>query len=71
MSAYGGKKYSFFGKFGVLCFLVTFILRFALLPYHRRIMCKQLVLRIIMNTDMHIIPGEPFFQDICVDFIEY
>ena len=24
-----------------------------------------------MNTDMHIIPGEPFFQDICVDFIEY
>ena len=28
----GGKKCSFFGKFGVLCFLVTSILRFALLP---------------------------------------
>ena len=32
----GGKKCSFFGKFCVLCFLVTSILRFALLPYHRR-----------------------------------
>ena len=28
----GGKKCSFFGKFGVLCFLVTPVLRFALLP---------------------------------------
>ena len=25
----GGKKYSFFGKFGVLCFLETPVLRFA------------------------------------------
>ena len=33
----GGKKCSFFGKFGVLCFLVTPILRFAGLPYCRRI----------------------------------
>ena len=33
----GGKKCSFFGKFGVVCFLVTSILRFALLPYYRRI----------------------------------
>ena len=33
----GGKKYSFFGKFGVLCFLETPVLRFALLPYYRRI----------------------------------
>ena len=31
-----GKKCSFFGKFGVLCFLETLILRFALLPYYRR-----------------------------------
>ena len=32
----GGKKYSFFGKFGVLCFLVSSVLRIALLPngYH-------------------------------------
>ena len=32
----GGKKCSFFGKFGVLCFLETSVLRFALLPYYRR-----------------------------------
>ena len=31
----GGKKRSFFGKFGVLCFLETPVLRFALLPYYR------------------------------------
>ena len=32
----GGKKCSFFAKFGVLCFLETPVLRFALLPYYRR-----------------------------------
>ena len=32
----GGKKCSFFGKFAVLCFLETPILRFAVLPYYRR-----------------------------------
>ena len=32
----GGKKCSFFGKFGVLCFLETPVLRFTLLPYYRR-----------------------------------
>ena len=31
------KKWSFFGKFGVLCFLETPVLRFSLLPY-----CRQL-----------------------------
>ena len=31
-----GKKCSFFEKFGVLCFLETPVLRFALLPYYRR-----------------------------------
>ena len=35
----GGKKYSFFGKYGVICFLVTPVFRFALLPY-----CLQLFL---------------------------
>ena len=42
--AHGGKKSSllgkrclFFGKFGVLCFLETPVLRFSLLPY-----CRQL-----------------------------
>ena len=34
---WGGKKCSFFGIFGVLCFLETPVLRFALLPYYRRI----------------------------------
>ena len=32
-----GKNCSFFGKFDLLCFLVTPVLRFDLLPYHRRI----------------------------------
>ena len=29
-------KFSFFRKFGVLCFLVTSVLRFALLSYYRQ-----------------------------------
>ena len=33
----GVKKCSFFGKFGVLCFLETPVLRFVLLPYYRRL----------------------------------
>ena len=37
----GGKKCSFFGKFGVLCFLVTSILRFALLPYYLRFLFAE------------------------------
>ena len=32
----GSKKCSFFGKFDLLCFLETPVLRFALLPYYRR-----------------------------------
>ena len=36
MCVSGGKKYSFFGKFGVFCFLETLALRFALLPYYQR-----------------------------------
>ena len=31
-----GKKCSFFGKLGALCFLETPVLRFALLPYYQR-----------------------------------
>ena len=34
-----GKKCSFFEKFGVLCFLETPVLRFALLPYYWRTSC--------------------------------
>ena len=32
----GGKKCSFFGKFGALCFRVTSVLRFVFLRYYRR-----------------------------------
>ena len=32
----GGKKCSFFGNFGVPCFLETAVLRFTLLSYYRR-----------------------------------
>ena len=32
----GGKTFSFFGKFGLLCFLVASVLRFTLLPYYWR-----------------------------------
>ena len=39
----GGKKCSFFGKFGVLSFLVSFVLRFALWPYHTRWNCWMLL----------------------------
>ena len=39
----GDKKCLFFGKFGVFFFLVTPVLRFALLPYYRRFKsCKSL-----------------------------
>ena len=40
-----GKKCSFFGKFGVLCFLETPVLRFALLPYYRRVVVKDKVVK--------------------------
>ena len=39
MCVSGGEKCSFFGKLDVLCFLETPALRFALLPYYRRIFC--------------------------------
>ena len=35
----GGKKCSLFGKFGMLCFLVTSVLLLTLLPYHRIFIC--------------------------------
>ena len=36
-----GKKCSFFGRFGVLSFIETPVLRFALLPYYRRLMVRR------------------------------
>ena len=43
----GGKKCSFFGKFGALCFLEISLLRLALLPYYRRKWVANLKLIII------------------------
>ena len=37
VSVSGGKKCQFFKKFSMLCFLRTPVLRFALLPYYRRL----------------------------------
>ena len=38
-----GTKYSFFGKFGVLCFLETSVLRFALFPYYRQYFVRNVL----------------------------
>ena len=38
----GGKKCSFFGIFGVLCFLKTTVWKLTLLPYYRRIRGKRI-----------------------------
>ena len=40
------KKCSFFEKFGVLCFLVTPVLKFALLPYYQRIQRNSLEIQV-------------------------
>ena len=37
MCVLGVKKFFFFEKFGMLCFLITSVLRFAFLPYYRLI----------------------------------
>ena len=52
----GGKKCLFFGNFGVLCFLETPVLRFALLPYYRRTslqttQCKGSVIYVYQTFD--------------------
>ena len=49
MCVSGGKKCLFFGKFGVLCFLETSILRFALLPYYRRFLIHCNATWLILN----------------------
>ena len=44
-----GKKCSFFGKFGGLCFLETPVLRFALLLYYRRTDTQKRAFRCVQN----------------------
>ena len=46
MCVSGKKKCSFFEKFGVLCFLVTPVLKFALLPYYQRIQRNSLEIQV-------------------------
>ena len=51
------KKYLFFGKFGVLCFLETPVLKLALLPYYRQNKITRFILKfkkvykVIENND--------------------
>ena len=51
MCVSGGKKCSFFGKFGFLWFLETLVLRFTLLPYYRRFHSKIYVTEFVINVD--------------------
>ena len=53
----GGKKCSFFGKFGVLCFLETPVLKFALLPYYRRSFVSPLFPSNIQQLLLHLSLG--------------
>ena len=57
----GGEKCFFFWKFGVLCFLETPILRFALLPYCRR--------RQDCTQDLSYNPSEQKFLE-CYEIVE-
>ena len=53
----GSKKWSFFEKVSLFCFLVTFVLIFVLLPYYRRISCsitqKHIALFILPLSKSH------------------
>ena len=61
MCVSGGKKCSFFGKFGVICIIVTPILRFLLLPYHRRLYNRSNLtnskIHYVHNTTILHLPG--------------
>ena len=41
-----GRKCSFFGKLGVLCFLEILALRFVLLPYYRRTLSVNIYIKL-------------------------
>ena len=51
----GGKKRLFFGKFGVVCFLETPVLRFALLPYYRRITTANILHGAKINSKLELV----------------
>ena len=50
-----GKKCSFFGKSGVLCFPETPVLRFALLPYYRRYSIVQIKFKTCRAGTIHFV----------------
>ena len=63
----GGKKCSFFGKFDVLRFFEIPVLKFALLPYYRRIIINSNIFRHIHVLLRHI-PIKPYcgiFSTLC------
>ena len=51
----GSNKCSFFGKFGVLCFLETLVLGIGLLPYYRRYLVNWIPLGYWQKEDLHTI----------------
>ena len=51
----GGKKCLFLENFGVLCFLETPVLRFALLSYYRRFICNVQTPLSLKNSHLVII----------------
>ena len=59
----GGKKCSFFGKFGVL-FLETPVLRFALLPYYRQSMSKAQLKTMGLNEVCSDISDRGYIQEV-------
>ena len=57
----GGKTCFIFGNFGVLCFLETPVLRFAPLPYYRRIYEKILLVLERLTASSLTDPKKLFF----------
>ena len=55
-----GKKHFFFGKFAVLCFFETRVLRFTLLAYYRQLLMWHDVIIFLLYLYL-----EMFFESIC------
>ena len=53
------RNVSFFGKIGMLCFLETSVLRFALLPYYRRV-------HLLKNIKNNLCNSRIFIEQFCL-----
>ena len=53
-----GKKCSFFGKFDVLCFLETPVLRSAFLPYYRR----NILMKVLVKNSQQLLAFNYFYK---------